>query len=248
MVHALAAATVALLTSAASQFAPTLVEHPIACSETIYLDGSDWIASNDNAIHRSLPATVPGDIITDLQRAGRVKDPYWNVTWRDPHFVEQWNNGTYTFTKQFPSPTSASAARCRAWLFCVPWPLHLPCGETLPCSGVHVVTACSLLLTPTYLPPTPPPPISLYIRSCIFFNAFPYFSQNKKSGETMLVFDGIRMGATIALNGKFLGNISDQFLRYRYPVHDVLLAAGNDNVLEVTFHKSIATGGRYTYR
>ena len=64
----------------------------------------------------------------------------------------------------------------------------------------------------------------------------------------MLVFDGIRMGATIALNGKFLGNISDQFLRYRYPVHDVLLAAGNDNVLEVTFHKSIATGGRYTYR
>lgn len=118
MVHALAAATVALLTSAASQFAPTLVEHPIACSETIYLDGSDWIASNDNAIHRSLPATVPGDIITDLQRAGRVKDPYWNVTWRDPHFVEQWNNGTYTFTKQFPSPTSASAARCRAWLWC----------------------------------------------------------------------------------------------------------------------------------
>lgn len=147
MVHALAAATVALLTSAASQFAPTLVEHPIACSETIYLDGSDWIASNDNAIHRSLPATVPGDIITDLQRAGRVKDPYWNVTWRDPHFVEQWNNGTYTFTKQFPSPTSASAARCRAWLFCVPWPLHLPCGDaTLLASTFIQLQACTLSL------------------------------------------------------------------------------------------------------
>lgn len=174
MVHALAAATVALLTSAASQFAPTLVEHPIACSETIYLDGSDWIASNDNAIHRSLPATVPGDIITDLQRAGRVKDPYWNVTWRDPHFVEQWNNGTYTFTKQFPSPTSASAARCRAWLFCVPWPLHLPCGETLPCSPRLLFNCrrarchCLFTLTHSDLSPPNPPTSHLLIYTVLY--------------------------------------------------------------------------------
>ena len=31
---------------------------------------------------------------------------------------------------------------------------------------------------------------------------------------TMLVFDGIRMGAMIELNGKFLGNASNQFQRY----------------------------------
>ena len=30
----------------------------------------------------------------------------------------------------------------------------------------------------------------------------------------LLVFDGIRMGAMIALNGHLLGNATDQFLRY----------------------------------
>lgn len=33
------------------------------------------------------------------------------------------------------------------------------------------------------------------------------------SGDVLLVFDGIRMGAIITLNGNVLGNATDQFLR-----------------------------------
>ena len=38
-------------------------------------------------------ATVPGDILTDLQRAGRIPDPYYNTSWLDPTLISAWNNG-----------------------------------------------------------------------------------------------------------------------------------------------------------
>ena len=63
--------------------------------------------------------------------------------------------------------------------------------------------------------------------------------------EAVLVFDGVRMGATVAVNGHFLGNVTDQFLRYRFAVAALLnRSAGAENVVTVTFHKDIATGGR----
>lgn len=162
---------------------PTLVEHPIASGSTpVYLDGSAWTATNAGwapAAEVPLPATVPGDIITDLQRAKRVQDPYYNVTWRDPAFISAWHDGTWTYSKTFPT-TSAMLAPAAA--------------------------------------------------------------------ETLLVMDGVRMGATVTLNGHVLGNITDQFLRYEYPVCKLLLpVSGKANALSVTFDKMIPTGGRSTY-
>jgi beta-mannosidase len=68
-----------------------------------------------------------------------------------------------------------------------------------------------------------------------------------EGAETLLVFDGIRMGATIKLNGHFLGNATDQFLRYQFAVQHFLAAGSTMNLLEVSFDSSIATGGRFTY-
>ena len=51
-------------------------------------------------------------------------------------------------------------------------------------------------------------------------------SQRSKQGtndEILLVFDGIKMGARIILNDHILGTITDQFLRYSYPIQDLLL-------------------------
>ena len=158
--------------------APTLVEHPIASGAVpLYLDGDGWTATNAHEKQPKPPlaATVPGDIITDLQRAGRVQDPYWNVTWRDPAFVSAWNDGVWTYERRFPTQ----------------------------------------------------PPMS--------------------TGETLLVLDGIRMGATVSLNGHFLANITDQFLRYELPVAQQLLGVGQENALRIAFEKDIATGGRSTY-
>ena len=144
----------------------TLVDHPIASGlQPVYFDGGSWTASSAGGPQDGrppLPATVPGDILSDLQQAGRVGDPYYNTTWRQPDFIAAWNNGTWTYKKTFSTPTSAAAS---------------------------------------YL----------------------------------LVFDGIRMGATIALNGVQLGNATNQFLRYMFSATGLKPAGDGQNVLELTF-------------
>ena len=77
----------------------TLRDHSIASSSApVYLDGA-WTAvnvvggapiSSTVASGSSLAATVPSDILSDLQRAKRAPNPYWNTTWREPTFVAMW--------------------------------------------------------------------------------------------------------------------------------------------------------------
>lgn len=50
-----------------------------------------------------------------------------------------------------------------------------------------------------------------------------------------LVFDGVKMAATLSLNGKWLGNATNQFIRYRFDVTDVLAAGPGANTLSVEF-------------
>jgi hypothetical protein len=55
------------------------------------------------------------------------------------------------------------------------------------------------------------------------------------------VFDGIKMGANVSVNGHFLFTAVDQFLRYTIPLPNSVLAAGN-NTLAVHFSNSIDVG------
>ena len=55
-----------------------------------------------------IPASVPGDIITDLQRAGKIPDPYWNTSWREASFIAAWNTGSWQYRKTFPTPTNGA--------------------------------------------------------------------------------------------------------------------------------------------
>lgn len=77
--------------------APTLIDHSIASGAApMYLDGSEWTVTNTGGLFTgTLPATVPGDILTDLQRAKRIPDPYYNSSWRDAAFIAAWNEGTW---------------------------------------------------------------------------------------------------------------------------------------------------------
>lgn len=54
-------------------------------------------------------ATVPGDIISDLQRAGVVNDPYYNTNWSLPTFVAAWNSGVWVYSKRFATPPAGGA-------------------------------------------------------------------------------------------------------------------------------------------
>ena len=158
---------------------PTLVDHPIASGQPPqYLDGSTWSATN--SLEPGAPplrATVPGDILTDLARAGRVPNPYYNVSWQTPGFIRAWNRGIWRYTTAFARPPS------------------------LP---------------------------------------------EDTGGSLLVVFDGIRMGATIELNGVWLGNVTDQFLRYQFPVPGSQLRASNELCVSFGAELRVATGGRFT--
>ena len=48
----------------------------------------------------AIPATVPGDLVTDLQRAGKVQDPLSSNNHKDPSQVQWWNGEVYTYSKK----------------------------------------------------------------------------------------------------------------------------------------------------
>eukprot|EP00035_Acanthoeca_spectabilis_P014610 m.281707 g.281707 ORF g.281707 m.281707 type:complete len:211 (-) comp16177_c0_seq1:2029-2661(-) len=143
-----------------------LQDHPIQASgPRSSLDGGGWTAASDT-LKLSIAATVPGDVITDLQRAAVIPDPYLDLTWLQNSSL--WTSNPWRYTTHFdlPSSTSASAARART-----------ADGSTV-----------------------------------------------------LLVFDGVKMGATVRVNGQVVGVVRDQFLRYVFP----LPAASVKNFSEIS--------------
>eukprot|EP00041_Stephanoeca_diplocostata_P032285 m.1031147 g.1031147 ORF g.1031147 m.1031147 type:complete len:1000 (-) comp24121_c0_seq1:1760-4759(-) len=64
--------------------------------------------------------------------------------------------------------------------------------------------------------------------------------------ELFLIFDGVKMGARMAINGAAIGNSTDQFLRYKFPITEFLNSMdGGDNTLTVVLDKSMDCGGRW---
>ena len=114
-------------------------------------------------------ATVPGDALTDLQRAGLLGDPLYENT-----FV-----------------TNASLWQLRWWRY----------------SRRFVLDA---------------------------------------DADASLVLDGVKMGARVSLNGRRLGEVRDQFLRYTFALPAGLLRPPPaENAIEIAFDTRLATDGRF---
>ena len=118
-----------------------------------------------------IPATVPGDIISDLHRAGVVPNPYYELNWLNS---SAWAGATWRYERAFE-----------------------------------------------FTPPTP----------------------RGQGTEVLLVLYGVKMGATVALNGHMIGTVTDQFVRYEFPVARFLKAGANN--LTVTFDGTIECDGRW---
>ena len=132
-------------------------------------------ACNIGAIGSSplaVPATVPGDLVTDLQRAGVVGNPLFNTNFQNS---TAWSGGTWTFSKVFALPAQMQGP------------------------GVSV----------------------------------------------LLVFDGIKMGATVMVNGHMLGNTTNQHRRWVYPLGSAVLGEAASHTVTVVFDHAITTEGRY---
>ena len=139
-----------------------LIDNPIITGVAPqYLNGEGWTLSNANGTI-VVGASVPGDIITDLEAASVVGDPLYERNWK----TAIWDLENWTYALTF----DRSAA----------------------------------------FPPT------------------------AGLGALLLVFDGVKMGAYVSLNGVAIGSTNDQFLRYIFELPPAqLLARGN--VLSVTF-------------
>jgi beta-mannosidase len=78
-----------------------------------------------------------------------------------------------------------------------------------------------------------------------------YSNSSKTSKAFMLVVEGVKMGASIALNGVLIGNVTNQFRRYTLQLPEEALAKGKHfcdsrhHNFTVTFDPSIATDGRF---
>ena len=53
---------------------------------------------------------VPGELLTDLQNAGKVKDPLSSNNHKDPSQVAWWNGDVYTYQKNFTFGMTAQAS------------------------------------------------------------------------------------------------------------------------------------------
>ena len=94
LLHLLAA------TSVVSGLSTAAGETPIAGGAALLLDGLAWAAKSSSG--QRVPAQVPGDIISDLARAGLIADPWKNLTWRE--HAGLWDTHSWNFTVSFPTP------------------------------------------------------------------------------------------------------------------------------------------------
>jgi hypothetical protein len=159
-----------------------LRDHPITSSgpPAVYLDTA-WVASSATA-NLSLPAVVPGDLLTDLQRAKVITDPWLDITWMQNSSL--WTEHAWTYTTHFDVPDSSFA----------------------------------------------------------------------RTSALRLIFDGVKMGATVRVNGHKIGELADQFLRYTFTLDSEVLdllpasvsAGAGANRLDVTFGlEDVAEDGRF---
>lgn len=196
-------------------------------------EGPKWQASysqeNDGPKKKdrhSLSAEVPGDIVTDLMRAGWIGDPYM-----DRNFVTErsvWMGPTPTLETTTNTSTSSNVLQEQNGGKHHTWP-NEPHLERRTRTWVY---SCEFVL-----PPLEP---------------------SAENTQLVLVVEGIKMGATLALNGLVLGNVTDQFLRYEFSLNDALRQTTTKTMttqrklqglrtcnLTITFHPDITTQGRF---
>jgi len=136
----------------------------------------------------TIGSTVPGDLITDLWRAGVIGDPLYE-------------NNFLPYGPDGPGPATPGA----------------PYGRPLWDNSTWTVsTSFDLAFDATGL------------------------------ADLALVFEGVKMAATVSLNGNVLGVVADMFLRYVFNVGALLKPSGNTLSLVFPISSDDANiGGRW---
>ena len=86
-----------------------LRDEPLLGDAVQLLDGLSWTATDNATV---IPATVPGDLVTDLQRAGVIGDPLYERNFKALTWEQQW---TYKVSFSTASALAPAAGGAR-WL------------------------------------------------------------------------------------------------------------------------------------
>jgi hypothetical protein len=162
-------------------------------------NGPNWTLHSTGGIYKDIPAQTPGDVLSDLERANIIGDPYY-----ERNFLTQ----------------------RRVWM----GPLSLHNNNSL----------------------------EQRTRTWTYTTEFELEPMNPND-TFILVLEGVKMGASVAVNGIFLGNVTDQFLRYKYVLNSSVLARGiheptlilhrelavSRHQLSISFIPTIETDGRF---
>jgi len=207
----------ALLAVAASAWDEGLRDAPMAGDSVTYLDGT-WQVTGAG-LH--FDGSVPGELFTDLENAK----------------VSVWRTCSHAYC--WPS------ARRPAGQVSAP-----PPGRPQPQSSRDPRPRCRFF--PPQIIPDPLFELNWLQNSSLWAtNTFNYSTSFELSAAqaatpgTLLVFNGIKMGANIYLNGKLLGKAEDQFLRYSFDISTAGAALAGSNLLAVVFDPSITVDGRF---
>jgi hypothetical protein len=100
-----------------------LTDAPLVASVHQSLSGSDgpaWSASSSSATGDgaglSVKAQVPGDLVTDLERAGKIGDPLYERNFKSV----LWDATNWTFSTEFEAAATVAAADEVYLVLCVP--------------------------------------------------------------------------------------------------------------------------------
>lgn len=163
-------------------------------------DGPKWTLHSTDGIYSDIPARIPGDVLSDLERAEIIGDPYYERNFLTQRSV--WMGP--------PSSDNSSVLeqRTRTWTYTTSFDL-----EAMNPNDVF-----------------------------------------------LLVLEGVKMGASVALNGIVLGNVTDQFLRHKFVLNPSVLDRGihepaasiirrelaiSRHHLSISFDPLIGTDGRF---
>merc|ERR1719261_2238866 len=80
-----------------------LRDHPIVAEKVTYLDGDQWTASTitngeSQSVGLTIPAKVPGDLISDLYAAGQIGNPLYEMNWLNSSI---WDHYAWTYATTF---------------------------------------------------------------------------------------------------------------------------------------------------
>jgi hypothetical protein len=205
-----------LLALAATAHGKGLTDEPLVSKVHQSLSGADavanWTAASA-AAGISIAATVPGDLITDLERAGKIGDPLYERNFKSV----LWDATNWTYTTQFEtSPHLLDTISTSGHAYLVLDGNHLQL----------LLVALSVL--------TDPSGIFLTIarrewRAGVKMGAWVYLNGN------LLCENRNWLGKCA---DTVQGAVTDQFLRYRFDVTKLLLSGGGRNELQLIFPPS----------